>query len=90
MPGSAASSAAAEATMTESPMAVTCRPDTFDCRTAPLWHTDGGAGVSEGESAGDAEGEADRDAEGEADRDAEGEADRDAEGEAADAVCLVG
>src|SRR5260370_31308495 len=48
MPGSAPSSAAAEATMTESPMAVTCRPDTFGGRAAPVRHADAGAGNAEG------------------------------------------
>jgi hypothetical protein len=46
MPGRAASSAAAEATMTESPTAVTCRPDTFGGRAAAFGHA--GAGDAAG------------------------------------------
>src|SRR5271170_5177306 len=44
MAGIAASSAVAEATMTESPMAVTCRPDTFGSRAAVVRHANAGAG----------------------------------------------
>jgi hypothetical protein len=42
MAGIAASSAVAEATMTESPMAVTCRPDTFGSRAAVVRHANAG------------------------------------------------
>src|SRR5580704_11601193 len=44
MPGRVAFSAAAEATMTESPIAVTCRPDTFGSFAAAAWHAAAGAG----------------------------------------------
>src|SRR5260370_18563296 len=43
MPGRVASSAAAEATMTESPIAVTCRPDTLGGFAAAVRHAAAGA-----------------------------------------------
>src|SRR5260370_11408618 len=78
MPGRVASSAAAEATMTESPIAVTCRPDTFGGLAAAVRHAAAGA-EDAGEGAEDA-GEGEEDA-GEGEEDA-GEGEEDAgEGE---------
>jgi hypothetical protein len=55
MPGRVEFSAAAEATMTESPIAVTCRPDTFGSRAVAAWQADAGGGSL---APGDAEGPA--------------------------------